>query len=313
MDYRRFDLNLLLVLDALLDERGVNATARRLGMSQPNVSFALAKLRKQFGDELLLRSGNRMQPTALGEALREPLRQVLEVLESSILAERHFDAKTSDRRFVISTSDVGELVFLPRLMAELAHRAPHVTLETRSMPPSQLHFAMGEGSVDLAIGYFPDLDGSNIVTQTLFGHPFVCIARADHSAAVEGWPLETFLGLSHIVVSPTGRSHELIEDYLAEQGLTRHVHLHSTHFMSVPLLVAQTDLISTVPSAVGAIFATMAPLRIIQPPFPSPLITIRQFWHGRVQDEPSVVWLRRLIAELFLGRDPSPKPVAEKT
>lgn len=310
MDYRRFDLNLLLVLDALLEERGVNATARRLKMSQPNVSFALSKLRAQFGDELLLRSGNTMQPTALGQALREPLRQALKVLEVDILAERHFDAQTSDRRFVISTSDVGELVFLPRLMAELARRAPHVTLESRSMAPAQLHRAMAEGGVDLAMGYFPDLDGSNFVTQKLFDHPFACIARADHPSAVEGWSLDTFLASGHIVVSPTGRSHELFEDHLAAKGLTRRVQLHSPHFMSVPLLVAETDLISTVPAAVGAIFATMAHLRVIEPPFPSPLISIQQFWHRRVQDDPSVVWLRRLVTELFLGRDPSPQHTA---
>lgn len=286
MDYRRFDLNLLVVLDTLLEERGVNATARRLGMSQPNVSFALTKLRARFGDALLVRAGNAMQPTALAEGLRDPLRRMLNLLEGEILAERDFDPARAHRRFVISTSDIGELVFLPRLMMELALHAPGVTLESRSMTPAELERAMADGEVDLALGYFPDLRGGNFLTQKLFDHPFTCIARRDHPKALPGWSLETFLSLGHIVVAQRGRSQELFEANLAGQGHVRRIQLQSPHFMSVPLLVAGSDLVSTVPAAVGAIFATMAPLRLIDPPLPSPMISIQQFWHRRVHDDP---------------------------
>lgn len=306
MNYRHFDLNLLIVLAALLEEGGVSATARRLGMSQPNVSFALSKLRAQFDNELLVRVGNTMQPTALGESLREPLRKLLASLEDEVFAERTFDPARSDRRFIISTSDIGEMVFLPRLMAELALRAPGVTLASRSMAPDELQHAMADGVVDLALGYFPDLGGSNFLTQKLFDHPFACIARADHPEARVDWSLETYLGLGHIVVAQRGRSQELFEGRLREMGLSRRIQLQSPHFMSVPLLVAGSDLISTVPAAVGGIFATMADLKVIAPPLPSPMISLQQFWHRRAQDDPAVLWLRRLIAELFLGRDPSP-------
>ncbi|MBF7015306.1 LysR family transcriptional regulator (plasmid) [Novosphingobium resinovorum] len=307
MDYRRFDLNLLVVLDALLEERGVNATARRLGMSQPNVSYALSKLRLQFKDELVVRVGNSMQLTVVGETLREPLRLILAGLETEILAERHFDPATSDRRFVISTSDIGELVFLPRLMAELSSHAPGITLQSRSISPEELQQAMANGSVDLALGYFPDLNGANFLTQKLFDHPFTCIARADHPVAAPDWSLDTFLSLGHIVVAQRGRSQELIEERLADLGLTRRVQLQSPHFISVPLLVANSDLISTLPAAVGAIFATMARLRLIAPPLCSPMISIQQFWHRRVHTDPGNAWLRKLITKLFRGRDPSAK------
>ncbi|WP_395335833.1 LysR family transcriptional regulator [Novosphingobium sp. BL-8H] len=305
MDYRRFDLNLLIVLDALLEEKGVNATARRLRMSQPNVSFALNKLRTQFDDALLVRAGNGMQLTALAEAVRDPLRRMLGMLENEVLAEHKFDPETAARKFVISTSDIGELVFLPRLMMELEARAPGITLESRSMAPDELRLAMSNGEVDLALGYFPDLLGSNFLTQKLFDHPFTCIARDGHPAAREGWSLDTFLDLGHIVVAQRGRSQELFEEALLAKGLSRRIQLQSPHFMSVPLLVAGSDLISTVPAAVGAIFATMAPLQLIAPPLPSPMINLQQFWHRRVHGEPSMQWLRNLIAELFLGRDPS--------
>ncbi|PZU60248.1 MAG: LysR family transcriptional regulator [Sphingobium sp.] len=302
----QFDLNLLVVLDALMEERGVSAAARRLGVSQPNVSFSLNKLRASLGDELMIRNGNRMQPTALAETLRDPVKRILNALETEILASRAFDPVTAERRFVISTSDIGELVFLPQLMRELAMRAPGVTLECRSMTPGELERAMSEGDVDLAIGYFPDLAGSNFLTQKLFDHPFTCIASATHRQARPGWTLDTFLEQGHIVVAQRGRSQELFEEQLSNMGLKRRIQLQSPHFMSIPLLVAGSDLISTVPAAVGAIFATMAPLRLIDPPLASPLINIQQFWHRRVHDEPSVRWLRNLISALFLNRDPSP-------
>lgn len=307
MNYRHFDLNLLVVLHALLEERGVNATARRLGMSQPNVSFALSKLRAQFSDELLIRVGNSMRPTALGKSLEQPLGKMLASLDGEIFAPRTFDPEGSDRCFTISTSDVGELVFLPRLMSEIARRAPGITLKSRSMTPGELQTGMEDGTVDLALGYFPDLDGNNFLTQKLFDHPFACIARADHPDVNLGWSLNTYLGLGHIVVAQRGRSQELFEARLREMGVSRRIQLQSPHFMSVPLLVAGSDLVSTVPAAVGGIFATMAHLKVIAPPLPSPIISIQQFWHRRAQDDPSVLWLRRLIAELFLGRDPSPK------
>lgn len=306
MDYRRFDMNLLVVLDALLDEGGVHATARRLGMSQPNVSFALSKLRAQFGDQLLVRDGAGMRPTAFGAALREPVRRVLHGVEHEILAGRQFDPATASRRFAISTSDIGELVFLPRLMQELEQCAPHVTLECLSLRPADLARAMGEGAVDLALGYFPDLGEGPYMTQKLFDHPFTCIVRAGHPALSAPWTQDAFLALGHIVVSQSGRSQELFEAQLMGMGLARRIALRSPHFMSVPLLVAGSDLISTVPKAVGAIFARMAPLRLIDPPFGAPLINIQQYWHLRVQDDPGVVWLRTLIARLFLGRDPTP-------
>ncbi|WJT00758.1 LysR family transcriptional regulator [Novosphingobium humi] len=307
MDYRRFDLNLLVVLDALLEESGVHATARRLGMSQPNVSFALAKLRRTMGDQLLVRDGAGMRPTALGEALREPLRRLLHGVEHEILAGRDFDPATASRRFVLSTSDIGELVFLPRLMQELERCAPHVTLECRSLRPAELSRAMGDGAVDLALGYFPDLGEGPFMTQKLFDHPFTCIARSGHPALDAPWTAQAFLALGHIVVSQSGRSQELFEAQLERMGLRRRVALQSPHFMSVPLLVAGSDLISTVPKAVGALFARMAPLVLVDPPFEAPLINIQQYWHLRVQDDPGVVWLRSLIARLFLGRDPTPE------
>lgn len=305
MDYRRLDLNLLVVLDALLGERGVHATARRLNMSQPNVSFALGKLRQFFQDQLLVRIGNSMHPTPMGDRLREPVRRILEMVDADLLGLPVFDPLNAERCFSISTSDIGELVFLPTLLEVLKERAPRATLRSHSMPPHELERAMSDGVVDMALGYFPDLQGSNFLCQTLFEHPFSCIVRKDHPDVGDALSLEQFLGLGHILVSQKGRSQELVEIRMHQLGLSRRIQLQSPHFMSVPLLVAGSDLISTVPHAVAAIFATMAPLKLLPPPFETPLISLQQFWHRRVDRDPAIVWFRSLVAELFLGRDPS--------
>lgn len=306
MDLRRFDLNLLVVLDALLEERGVSAAARRLGVSQPNVSFALSKLRAQLDDALLIRDGNRMEPTVLAQELRAPLRRILDTVRHEVLSERAFDPLQAKRRFVISMSDIGELVFLPSLMEELRRIAPGVSLDSRSLSPGDLEQAMAQGEIDLALGYFPDIKGSNFLTRKLFEHPFICIAAANNDQAHPNWTLEQFLRMGHIVVAQHGRSQELFEERLRELGLSRDVYLQSPHFMSVPLLVAQSDLISTVPEAVGAIFATMAPLRLIEPPLILPRIELKQFWHRRAHDDPGLRWLRDVVTRLFQNRDPSP-------
>lgn len=305
MDYRRLDLNLLVVLDTLLEERGVHATARRLNMSQPNVSFALGKLRDFFKDALLVRIGNAMHPTPMGDRLRDPVRRILEMVDAELLGLPGFDPLASTRCFSISTSDIGELVFLPTLLEVLKSRAPNTIIRCHSMPPQELERAMADGVVDLALGYFPDLQGSNFLCQTLFDHPFSCIVRRDHPDIGDSISLDQFLGLGHILVSQKGRSQELVETRMQQLGLSRRIQLQSPHFMSVPLLVAGSDLISTVPHAVASIFATMAPLKLLSPPFETPLINLQQFWHRRVDRDPAVLWLRALVAELFLGHDPS--------
>lgn len=305
MDYRALDLNLLVVLDALLEERGVNATARRLKVSQPNVSFALSKLRTFFNDELLVRQGNRMQPTPTGERLRDPVRRILATVDTELLRTPSFDPARSERRFAITTSDIGELVFIPKLMQALAQRAPGATIRCYSMRPEDLERAMAEGIVDLALGYFPDLDGAAFYKQKLFEHPFVCLVRAGHPTVGSTITLDQFLSLGHVVVSQEGRSQELFERTLSQQGLSRHIQLQSPHFVSTPLQIAKSDLITTVPKAVGTTYAELAGLRQIPPPLAIPPIELQQFWHRRVHHDPAILWLRALISELFLGRDPS--------
>lgn len=304
MDLRRLDLNLLLVFDALMLEGGVTAAARRLKLSQPTVSVALAKLRTALNDELFIRSGGAMRPTARALRLHDPVRRIIETVVEEILPAEQFDPAAARRPFTFCLSDVGEMVFLPPIMQGLRETAPHAPVVSVSLRPAELRAALEAGQVDLAIGYFPDLEGG-IFQQALFEHAFVCLARHDHPRIAGKLTLETFMALDHLVVSAEGRSQEIFERVMLTRGDSRRVALRTPHFLSAPLIVGETDVITIVPKAVGLAWAARGSLRILEPPLPIPPIPLKQFWHRRFHDDARLSWLRSFIAERFVGRDPS--------
>jgi DNA-binding transcriptional LysR family regulator len=180
MDIRKIDLNLLVVLDALLRLQNVSRAAEALGMSQPALSYALKRLRPLLDDPLFVRSARGMQPTPRAQQLAEPLRAVLDMVQRDVLQQPRFDPATTERSVTFNMADVGELVFLPRLLAHLKVAAPGIDVRTVSTPPSLLEDALRSGAVDLAVGYFPGMDGAAIYQQRLFSHSFVCLVRKDH-------------------------------------------------------------------------------------------------------------------------------------
>jgi DNA-binding transcriptional LysR family regulator len=180
MDIRKVDLNLLVVFDMLLRLQSVTRAAEALGMSQPAMSLALNKLRAAFGDPLFIRGSRGISPTPRAEQLAVPLQHVLDQIKNDVLRQPSFDPAKTERTFTFNMADVGELVFLPRIYAHFRAVAPGANIRTVSTPPAQLVEAMQSGEVDLAVGYFPGLEGAAIYQQRLFSHSFVCIVRKDH-------------------------------------------------------------------------------------------------------------------------------------
>ena len=304
MDFRRLDLNLLLVLDALFDEQSVTGAARRLKLSQPTVSFSLAKLRQALGDELFIRGAGRMTPTPRALRLRDPVRRIIETVINEVLPGETFEPGQTRRTFTFCLSDVGEMVFLPALVERLRVLAPFASVASISLRPEELNEALEAGRVDLALGYFPDLKAA-IYQQGLFEHPFVCLARRDHPLIGDALTMETFLAVDHMVVSAEGRSQEIFERIMLDRGDRRRIALRTPHFMSAPLIVAKGDLITTVPAAVGLVWASRANLKMLPAPVEIPAIPLKQFWHKRFHDDARLSWLRALVAEMFVARDPS--------
>lgn len=295
-----FDLNLLRVVVALYDAGSVGRAAQTLGMSQPAMSAALARLRKAFGEPLFVRTARGMSPTARAHALAAGAREVLARIADDVLSEASFDPATTSATFTIAMSDVGEMVFLPKILESLQREAPHAVVRSVSLPPARLEQALESGEADLAVGYFPDLKSSAFFQQRLFTHRFVCLLRTDHPIRGRRLTLEQFLSLGHAVVRAEGRSQEIFEKYLERKKIARRIVLLTPHFMSIPTIIGKTDLVVTLPHAIGLFFSQAgANIKVMEPPLPIPRIELRQHWHRNAHHDPKNKWLRRLVAGLF--------------
>lgn len=310
MDFRKLDLNLIVVFDALYVERSVTDAARRLGTSQPTVSASLAKLRIVFKDELFVRQAGTMQPTHFADSIAEPVSRILETVRNELLQEKSFKPETTDRVFSVSMSDIGELVWLPALLAMLTRHAPNASVKSTSLRPSELKEAMANGAIDLAVGYFPDLSEAAFFQQKLFDHPFSLIVRKDHPAIGDTVTVEQFLDAEHAIVAAEGRSQEIFERRMLDLGLQRRILLRSPHYMSLPVQIAHSDMVSVVPRAVAQLAVQTANVRALAPPFDIPAIELKQFWHRRANSDLAVVWLRNQIARLFMNKDPTSDPTS---
>jgi DNA-binding transcriptional LysR family regulator len=299
----KLDLNLLRVLVALDDHRSVSLTAIHLDRSQPATSAALAKLRAYFDDPLFIRAGNTMQPTPRALASIAAARAALLIVDSQVVSPPVFDAASSEQPVTLALSDVGEITFLPSILQIVRGLMPKAAVRAVSASASDVMHAMEVGEIDLAIGYFPDLVGRSFVQQGLFTDSFVCLIRADHPVRADRLSIQEFSRLEHAVVRVESRTEEVIERYLARRKIKRRVVLTTPHFASAPLIVAQSDLIVTVPMPLARYFAGLASnLRIVGLPFGPLSIELKQFWHRKYHKDPRNRWLRSRIYEHFSNR-----------
>jgi DNA-binding transcriptional LysR family regulator len=298
VDLRRIDLNLLVVLDAIFEEENLTRVARRLAVSQPTVSASLAKLRILFGDDLFVRSQGAMRPTELALQFREPLRAVLEAIRFDIFARAPFDPKEEHGAFTISTTDFGELEFLPQIVNALAVEAPNLAMRTLLCDPDALPEAMDDGRIDLAYGYFTDLTSAVFHQQVIFDHDLVCIARRDHPRIGATLGRDRYLAEGHVVVEHGSKAFDVISETLDAVDLQRRIALAMSHSVFLPTIVAGTNLIATIPRPTALQAAKTHALTIYDAPFPFPRLKLKQVWHRRFDASPRLIWLRRLVARL---------------
>lgn len=283
------DLTLLLTLDALLQSETVTLAARRLGLSTPAVSHALARIRERLGDPLLVRAGRTLVRTPRAEALRPQVRQLVEDASRVLRAAVPFSPRTLRRTFTVFTTDHVLLVLGPALERILRDEAPDVTL--RALPSvADDWIPLRDGVADLSVcilGHFP----SEFRTRRLFTDRFVCVVRRDHPAVGRRLSLETYLALDHIVVAPLGRPSQ-VDAVLAERGLERRVRRIVPYFVTGLLMAAGSDAVLTVSDRAAHALAPQFGLRVLPPPLPLPPYALHLLWHPRLEHEPANRWLR---------------------
>ncbi|MGB4195617.1 MAG: LysR family transcriptional regulator [Limnohabitans sp.] len=299
MELARLDLNLLLVFHHLLREKRVSAVATVLGMSQPAVSSALGRLRTSLGDELFLRTQHGMAPTPYALQLAEPVATALDGLQQALNVRAAFDPATSERRFTLAMTDVGEMYFLPVLMDELAQTAPGVTLQVVAVTSASLGADMASGRTDLALGLLPQLQ-AGFFQQALFRQPYVCLMREGHPlAAAPSLALADFAAASHVRVIAAGTGHGRVDEALERQGLQRRIRLTVPHYVALGDVLGHSDLIATVPERFAQRVTT--PFGLTTRPLPLAVdgSVIHQFWHAHLHKDPGHQWLRSMVAQCF--------------
>jgi DNA-binding transcriptional LysR family regulator len=298
MDLRDFDLNLLVVFNQLLLDRSASVAAAKLGLTQPAVSNALKRLRASCQDELFLRTARGMEPTPYALHLALPVAQALAGLQTALSQRDSFDPKTSKRSFQLAMTDIGEMYFMPPLMAALSEQAPQVRIATVRPDAGQLKDDLASGSVDLALGLLPHLQ-AGFFARRLFRHKYVCVFRQGHAQARSPLTLAQFTQLSHVGVLAAGTGHSEVDAWLARAGVVRQVPLMLAHFIAVGHVLQTTELIATLPERFAQRCAEPFGLLISPHPVPLPEIDISLFWHARFNKDPANQWLRQLVTTLF--------------
>jgi DNA-binding transcriptional LysR family regulator len=293
MNVRDVDLNLLRVFDAVLHERGVTPAAARLGLTQPAVSNALARLRAVFGDALFVRTPVGMDATPFARELAEPVRQALALLESALAHGPGFDPATSTRAFRFYMSDLGQIEFLPPLIERVEQRAPGVRLEAVALDVEGIGAALASGTLDLAVGFLPAL-GPPIERRALFRDPYVCLMRAGHE--IKSLTRKRFLEAAHILVCYRG-GHRVIEEAFERAGIR--VALRVPHFTVAPMVLERTDLVLTLPARVARVFERGGKLKSLPVPLQIPVADVGVHWHERFEADPGNRWLREQVIDLF--------------
>jgi DNA-binding transcriptional LysR family regulator len=283
------DLTLLTTLDALLQEANVTLAAKRLGLSTPATSHALARIRERLGDPILVRAGRRMVLTPRAEQLRPQVRSLVEDATRVMSAAVPFLPRELTRTFTIFTTDHVLLVLGPAVDRILRREAPGVCL--RFLPSVMEDWIpLRDGVADLSVcilGHFPQ----EFRTRQLFTDRFVCVVREGHPTVGKRLTLDQYLSLDHIVVSPLGRPSG-VDAALAERGYERRIRRVVPFFNAGLLMAASTDDVLTVSDRAALALAPTLGLRLVEPPLPLAAYSLNLLWHPRLDNEPANRWLR---------------------
>lgn len=289
-----FNLNLLLALDALLQEESVTRAARRLHVTQSAMSHSLAQLRELLADPLLIRGKSGMALTPRAQVLAAALHRGLEQLQRALGEGPAFDPATATRGFTLTMGDFISVWLMPRLLGPLRDLAPGLEFAVVPVDRRRAADQLESGEVDLAVGVnLERLPG--LRSEPLVGQRFVCLARADHPDIRGSLSLEQYERWPHILVGSVGDG-AIVDAALARLGRTRRVALRVPYFLAAPVMVAASDMLLTTAELVADHFIKLYPLQRLAPPVELAPFGIRMVWHERFDADPAHTWLRGQVA-----------------
>ncbi|WP_439472789.1 LysR substrate-binding domain-containing protein [Brevundimonas sp.] len=293
----RYDLNLMPVFIAVMEERNITRAAQRLGMTQPALSNALARLRATLNDPLFIRERYGVRPTELAETLAPGIAEALANIDDVVLGQQAFDPSTAERLFTLAPNSFVEFVMAPALVSRLRAEAPGIRLRLTPFGTDLAETGVMSGTTALVLGRLID-PPDNLVVQHLMDEGLACVVRADHPEVGDSLSREQYERLKHVNVLPPGRLRAGLFQALDQKGLKREVAVSVTHFLAVPEMVASTDYCSTLPISICRRLALDPRLKVLPAPVDLGTFPVQMGWHLRYRHDPAHRWLRGIVAEV---------------
>ena len=295
MKIKDTDLNLFIAFDVIYTEKNLTKSGQVLGITQPAVSNALARLRDLFNDELFIRTSRGMIPTPVANQLIGDIRNALSLIQNTISVSEKFDPSTAEMTFKISIGDTSEYRLLPLLIKELAEIAPKVKVETYLTARKDAPRELASGAIDFSID--PPLQSDqHLKHEKIYQEDYVMIVREDHPILKkQKITIEDYLDLSHIHISnrKTGMGH--VDMTLYKLGLTRDIYLRAQHFLVAPYIVEQSDMAITTTKG----FAVDRNLAWRELPFDIDPLVLHLYWHENNDSEASSKWMGDLMPKTY--------------
>lgn len=311
MQLSRIDLNLFTVFDAIYREGGITPASRRLHLSQPAVSHALARLRELLNDPLFERRGNEMVPTPMARALAATVSTSLGNLEQTLQRAGRFEPASSQRCFTIAARESHELSFLPVMLARIAEHAPNIDVAVVRIERRDLEEDLQSGEIDVALDVALPLS-REVRRESIGSEPMVVLARTGHPAIKGSLDLETYLAMEHVLITGRRRGGGYEDIALGRLGMSRRIRVRCQQHAAASEIVSQSDLLATMARSqaqtVTAIAHPQTKNQLL--PFPADIPPLETFlyWHANVDEDAASQWFRQMLLEL-LRKEPD-KPLA---
>jgi LysR family nod box-dependent transcriptional activator len=294
--FQKLDLNLLVVLDLLLEEKSITKTAKKLHLSQSATSSILGRLREYFDDELLVSVGRNMVPTALAMSLQQPVRQLVLQIQATLAVRARFLPAECDRHFHLIASDYTTSIVLPRLVQRLRREAPNVTIEV-SPPSLSAADCMRRGEADFLL--VPDVFKlEDFPEELLLEDTYSCVVWAGNPLIGEAITREQYLQMGHVSVAFTGRAQSFENMIFEHAQITRRVEIIATSFTAQPQLLLGTDRIATMHTRLANYLARYFPIRCLPLPIEMPKMKMVAQWNMYQEKDPAHQWLRSVLKEV---------------
>lgn len=298
LEAKDIDINLFVVFQEIFHERKVSSVAKKMNLSQPAVSNALARLRTLFDDELFVRTSIGMQPTPKAHQLAEPIAAALQQVTNALHKQDAFNSQTSQRTFTLAMTDVGEMYFMPRLIARCQQVAPFIQINSVRANSIDVMAELETGRVDLALGAFDSLSGS-LFQRRLFKQNYVALFRRGHPLMKDKMSVKAFLKASYLLVTNKESPYDKINQSLEKIGIVATSQYSVPHFSSVPYILSQSNLVAIVPEKLALGAEQAFQLQWIKPPIKLPSLQTNIFWHRRFAQDDGNIWLREQLSAVF--------------